>query len=158
MPTTTSKSRRANSRRPASKASCSTQITDLVYPELRAEFRPSLRAEQQSRSLKRGPLPGGGRSVENQRIRQSKRRFAGVVHEIGGSTNVRFGSLADIASRPRHVRYSPQSGHSTARFARPLSAKSGLSRLPRILSAPVDLADGSKVQPIAEAAPPGRKD
>jgi RND family efflux transporter MFP subunit len=27
-----------------------------------------------------------------------------------------------------------------------------------ILSAPVDLADGSKVQPVAEAAPPGRKD
>jgi hypothetical protein len=36
--------------------------------------------------------------------------------------NVRFGSLADIASRPRHVRYSPQSGHSSARVARPLSA------------------------------------
>ena len=35
---------------------------------------------------------------------------------------VRLGSLADIAQRPRHVRYSPQSGHSSARFARPLSA------------------------------------
>jgi hypothetical protein len=32
--------------------------------------------------------------------------------------NVRFGSEADIASRSRHVRYSPQSGHSSARFAR----------------------------------------
>ena len=33
-----------------------------------------------------------------------------------------------VASRPRHVRYSPQSGHSSVRFARPLSAK---SRLPQ---------------------------
>jgi hypothetical protein len=31
-----------------------------------------------------------------------------------------------MVSRPRHVRYSPQSGHSSARFARPLSANSGL--------------------------------
>ncbi len=37
----------------------------------------------------------------------------------GVRANVRFGSLADIASRPRHVRYSPQSRHSSARFARP---------------------------------------
>ena len=36
-----------------------------------------------------------------------------------------FGSLADIGPRPRHVRSSPQSGHSSARFACPLSAKSG---------------------------------
>ena len=41
------------------------------------------------------------------------------------AANVRFGSKADIASRPRHVRYSPQSGHSSARFACPLSASSG---------------------------------
>jgi hypothetical protein len=40
-------------------------------------------------------------------------------------SNVRYGSKADIASRPRHVRYSPQSGHSSARFARPLSATNG---------------------------------
>src|SRR6476660_2588812 len=37
--------------------------------------------------------------------------------------DVRFGSLADIASRPRHVRYSRQSGHSSARFAHPFSVK-----------------------------------
>jgi len=41
---------------------------------------------------------------------------------------VRFGSSADIASRPRHVRYSPQSGHSSARVARPLSARTRHSR------------------------------
>jgi hypothetical protein len=29
--------------------------------------------------------------------------------------DVRFGSLADIVQRLRHVRYSPQSGHSPAR-------------------------------------------
>ena len=39
--------------------------------------------------------------------------------------DVCFGSLADTALRPRHDRYSPQSGHSSAQFARPLSANSG---------------------------------
>ena len=39
---------------------------------------------------------------------------------------IRNGSVADIESRPRHVRYSPQSGYSAARFARPLSARSRL--------------------------------
>ena len=43
----------------------------------------------------------------------------------GGTDNVRYGSLADITSRPRRVRYSPQSGHSSVRLARPLSANSG---------------------------------
>jgi hypothetical protein len=32
---------------------------------------------------------------------------------------------ADIAQRPRHVRYSPESGHLSARVPRPLSARSG---------------------------------
>jgi hypothetical protein len=41
------------------------------------------------------------------------------------SRHVRFGSKADIAARPRHVRYPPQSGHSSARFARPFSAMTG---------------------------------
>ena len=30
-----------------------------------------------------------------------------------------------LAARPRDVRYSPQSGHSSAQFARPLSAGNG---------------------------------
>ena len=30
---------------------------------------------------------------------------------------VRFGSLADIAARSRHVRFSPQSGHSSSALA-----------------------------------------
>ena len=38
----------------------------------------------------------------------------------GWIENVRFGSIAEIVSRPRHVRSSPQSGHSSARVARPL--------------------------------------
>ena len=37
---------------------------------------------------------------------------------------VRFGSLADITARPRHVRSPPQSRHSSARAAGPLSANS----------------------------------
>ena len=44
---------------------------------------------------------------------------------LGVPSNVRFGSLTDVVSFTRHVRSSPQSGHSSARFARPLSAKSG---------------------------------
>ena len=59
-----------------------------------------------------------------------KRLATGMITLGGGprcighlGANVRFGSLADIASRPRHVRYSPQSGHSLARVARPLSAQ-----------------------------------
>ena len=41
-----------------------------------------------------------------------------------GCANVCFGSVSDIAQRPRHVRYSPQSGPSSARVARPLCANS----------------------------------
>src|SRR5262249_3349129 len=95
MRTTTSKSRRANSRRLASKASCSTRSTDLIYAELRAEFRPSLRAEQQSRGLRRGAPAGGGALIETKES-SSKRRCAGAAYEIGGPTNVRLGSEADI--------------------------------------------------------------
>ena len=29
-----------------------------------------------------------------------------------GELNVRFESLADITTRPRHVRFAPESGHS----------------------------------------------
>ena len=38
--------------------------------------------------------------------------------------NVRFGSLADIGEGFRDVRFTPKSGHSSARFACPLSASS----------------------------------
>ena len=46
------------------------------------------------------------------------------AESLGVPSNVRFGSKADIASRPRHVRSSPQSRHSSARVARPLCARS----------------------------------
>ena len=39
--------------------------------------------------------------------------------------DVRYGSLADILTSPRHVRSSPQSRHSLARVARPLCAING---------------------------------
>jgi hypothetical protein len=41
------------------------------------------------------------------------------------SKNVRFGSEAEMALRPRQVRSFPESRHSSARVARPLSAISG---------------------------------
>ena len=39
-----------------------------------------------------------------------------------GEANVRYGSLADIAARSRHVRFTPNSGHSSVQldFALPL--------------------------------------
>jgi hypothetical protein len=39
---------------------------------------------------------------------------------------VRFGSKADIALGPRHVRFTPKSGHQLSAFRCPLCAKSGL--------------------------------
>src|SRR6476619_6833053 len=52
-----------------------------------------------------------------------ERRIALTVVGLGKAReSVGFGSKADIASRPRHVRYSPQSGHSSARIAGLLSA------------------------------------
>ena len=39
--------------------------------------------------------------------------------------NVRFGSLADICSAKRHVRFTPNSGHSWLPLECPLSANSG---------------------------------
>ena len=35
-----------------------------------------------------------------------------------------FGSIADIGTRPRHVRFTPKSGHSVAHLGCPLCAKS----------------------------------
>ena len=39
--------------------------------------------------------------------------------------DVRFGSEADIALGPRHVRFTPKSGHQLTRLECPLCAKSG---------------------------------
>ena len=39
--------------------------------------------------------------------------------------NVRYGSLADIVQRPRHVCFTPNSGHSSVRVGCPKSATSG---------------------------------
>jgi hypothetical protein len=43
-----------------------------------------------------------------------------------GGVDVRFGSKADIERRPADVRFTPNSGHSSACVGCPLSAKSGL--------------------------------
>jgi hypothetical protein len=45
------------------------------------------------------------------------------------AAHVRFGSKADIALGPRHVRFTPESGHSLRRRRYLLSAKSGLMHL-----------------------------
>jgi len=52
---------------------------------------------------------------------------------------VRFGSLADICSAIRDVRYTPKSGHVRCTSPCPLSAKSGHSQ-PRSLTARASLA------------------
>ena len=43
------------------------------------------------------------------------------------SEDVRFGSKADIASRPRHVRFTPESGHSSAQWMSAMCQKRTLS-------------------------------
>ena len=55
-------------------------------------------------------------------------RRIGLTNQVADASDVRFGSLAEIVSRPRHVRSSPQSRHSSARVARPQYAKSGHRR------------------------------
>jgi hypothetical protein len=55
-------------------------------------------------------------------------RRIGLTNQVADASDVRFGSLAEIVSRPRHVRSSPQSRHSPARVARPQYAKSGHRR------------------------------
>ena len=49
--------------------------------------------------------------------------------------NVRFGSLADIAARLRHVRFTPESGHAQRQHQCPLSANSrrGAASKPRLV-------------------------
>jgi hypothetical protein len=42
----------------------------------------------------------------------------------------RFGSFADVALCPRHVRFAPNSGHASMRRERPLCARSRLHRAP----------------------------
>jgi hypothetical protein len=44
------------------------------------------------------------------------------------SRDVRFGSLADITARSRHVRFTPDSGHSSVQLECPTGANSGHSR------------------------------
>jgi hypothetical protein len=44
-------------------------------------------------------------------------------------SDVRFGSLADITARARHVRFTPDSGHSADELACPFCAISRLSKL-----------------------------
>ena len=55
------------------------------------------------------------------------------VRGRGQRVKVRFGSKAEMVSRPRHVRSSPQSRHSSARVARPLCANSGHRWLPGVV-------------------------
>jgi hypothetical protein len=56
-----------------------------------------------------------------------------VAIGISSAANVRFGSKADIALGSGHVRFTPKSGHRSARRQCPLCAKSGLMRCNKIL-------------------------
>jgi len=56
---------------------------------------------------------------------------ASTYRTVSASTNVRYGSLTEITPRWRHVRFTPDSGHSTVQVGCPKSANSGLrSSLP----------------------------
>jgi hypothetical protein len=55
----------------------------------------------------------------------------GACEEEEEAVNVRFGSLADISVRPRHVRFTPNSGHEIAiRDLRSLSVRFGAKYVP----------------------------
>ncbi len=71
------------------------------------------------------------RLVRQQRknCRHSTAVYAAKWQESGGPTNVWYGSKADIVSRPRHVRFTPDSGRSTMQLECPLCAISGHLRL-----------------------------
>jgi hypothetical protein len=53
-------------------------------------------------------------------------------YEINPLSAVRFGSLADMATGQRDVRFTPESGHLQCTSACPLSAKSGQAVLPEL--------------------------
>jgi hypothetical protein len=52
-------------------------------------------------------------------------RLGSAVYQV---ENVRFGSEADILTSPRHVRFTPDSGHSSVQVGCPRSATSGHER------------------------------
>src|SRR5262249_12503654 len=51
--------------------------------------------------------------------------LSGPIRDVRLRPHVRFGSLADIKERQSHVRFTPESRHSSAPVACPLSANSG---------------------------------
>ena len=53
---------------------------------------------------------------------------ASTYRTVSASTNVRYGSLTEITPRWRHVRFTPDSGHSTVQVGCPKSANSGHMR------------------------------
>jgi hypothetical protein len=62
-------------------------------------------------------------------------------HDLSLPVDVRFGSLADIAARSRHVRFTPNSRHSSVHVGRPKSAKAVIGGdTKQVCLAPVSLA------------------
>jgi hypothetical protein len=62
-------------------------------------------------------------AVGKKPIKKKPVSYASAQRSI--SQNVRFGSLADMTDRSCHVRFTPDSGHSSAQVGCPLSANSG---------------------------------
>ena len=54
-----------------------------------------------------------------------------LIFKAGRASDVGLGSLADIAARARHVRLTPDSGHSSAGVGCPKSAITGHSNASR---------------------------
>ena len=80
------------------------------------------------------------------------RRSIDADKAIGfGCCDVRFGSLADICSANRHVRFAPESGHVQCNSACPLSANSGHSVIHSITSSAEISMPGGMVMPSALA-------
>jgi hypothetical protein len=91
-----------------------------IFPILK-----SLRVGNPTRSV---PLASGDKLIRIKRFRHIKSWHA--LLSILAATfrlDVRFGSKADIASSPRHVRFTPESGHPSAREECPYVPKAAVS-------------------------------
>ena len=95
-----------------SRQGCSRSFLGRLRISVRRDSRECLRIGQRIRSAC-SPCQAPTRSTRSRMLTPDSNRCR-------VKDDVRFGSLADILTSPRHVRYSPQSRHSLARVARPL--------------------------------------
>jgi len=108
----------------------------------RCPFEAPKRTRQSIMSAAMRPVPmarckrdadiGTARRGGRDQACSDRTKTASPLHRVSRdiSVHVRYGSLADIGSQIRHVRFTPKSGHVQHRHQCPLSANSGLQIAP----------------------------